>query len=325
MYMTDTTPITGSDLLEDIAALDYQAAILPYIQLSKKIYNVRRIKDYRRMAVFVIRALAMGEQMRGHAKFFLANPQRRNIATVNPCVIEQATRSFFYNRSKFQERITLINEHFLFLEANFPTDALMRVYVGTGIPLWQQEYKGETISLHLSFDGGQKKEGLMAVVLKIGDKKIYQTIFWLAPNLKGEMALWVGALQGSPAQMDTIRDLTKYFFGYRPKNLMIYALRTLSRELRLDHIYAVSNHGFYANNHLRIDRKLKTSLDEFWLETGGWQTSDSRFYELPICEPRKKLAEVESHKRNLYRNRFAFIDAFDKLFKESLGFLRKSM
>ncbi|MBP2656461.1 MAG: hypothetical protein H6Q73_4030 [Firmicutes bacterium] len=73
--------------------------------------------------------------------------------------------------------------------------------------------------------------------------------------------------------------------------------------------YAVANGGFYANNHLRLDRKLKTSLDNFWQETGGKLSGDQRFYELPLEEPRKTLAEVESHKRNQYRKRFAVLDA----------------
>lgn len=134
------------------------------------------------------------------------------------------------------------------------------------------------------------------------------------------MSLWIGALQGSPGQTDTIRYLTKRFWGYRPKNLMMYALRTLSRELNLDHIYAVSNHGFYANNHLRLDRKLKTSLDEFWRETQGCRTSDERFYELPIGEPRKRIDEVPSHKRNLYKKRFILLRGIYETISQELGF-----
>lgn len=47
------------------------------------------------------------------------------------------------------------------------------------------------------------------------------------------------------------------------------------------HLYAVSNAGYYAMNHVRIDRKLKTSLDDFWQECEGQACKDQRFFEMP--------------------------------------------
>jgi len=84
--------------------------------------------------------------------------------------------------------------------------------------------------------------------------------------------------------------------------------RCLAKSLDINKIYAVSNKGYYANNHLRIDRKLKTSLDEFWEETGGKITIDYRFYELPVEEYRKSIDEIKTHKRSQYRNRFKKLD-----------------
>ena len=92
------------------------------------------------------------------------------------------------------------------------------------------------------------------------------------------------------------------------KNLILYMTRCLAKSLDINKIYAVSNKGYYANNHIRIDRKLKTSLNEFWEETGGKITIDYRFYELPVEEYRKSIDEIKTHKRSQYRNRFKKLD-----------------
>lgn len=289
-----------------------------YIKLSTKIFDLKKPKDYQRVIVFIIRSIRNNRQMKDLINFFEIDSLRRDIAIAKPFIFEQATRYLFYYNSTFLERMALIKAHFLFFAKQFTEEALRHIYLGKGITLWEDQYQGETLSLNLHFDGGHRKEGLMTIVFKMREKLIYQIIFWVAPDKNGKLTAWIGALQSSPGGLKIIRDLTKHFFGYRPKNLILHALRIFTNQLAIEGIYAVSNRGFYANNHIRIDRKLKTSLDEFWKETGGNLSSDPRFFELPIIERRKELKEVESHKRNLYRKRFAAIDEIDEKIKKAL-------
>lgn len=291
-----------------------------YAQLGAKIYTAdnNKFSSYRRMVVFIIRSMVNSGKMQDLKQFCQMNSLRQDITAAHPFVFEQVTRSVFYRHSTFVERLNLIKEHLSFLEIKFTQEALRRIYLGEGIVLWSDNYREEALSLELLFHDNQIREGLMGIALKLGKRRIYQIVFWVALNKSGEMVLKIGALQGSLGGIDILRDLTKHFYGYRPKNLILHALRTVTGQLALGRIYAVSNHGFYANNHIRLDRKLKTSLDEFWQEAGGKSCSDPRFFELPITEPRKSLDEVESKKRNLYRKRFAAIDAIDATIKRSL-------
>ena len=105
--------------------------------------------------------------------------------------------------------------------------------------------------------------------------------------------------------------MTKACHGYRTKNLILYMLQAMVRAMGIEKIYAVSNYGYYANNHVRSDRKLKTNFGDFWLEAGGRETEDKRFYELPLVEKRKTMEEVPTRKRAVYRRRFAFLDEVD--------------
>lgn len=79
--------------------------------------------------------------------------------------------------------------------------------------------------------------------------------------------------------------------------------------LGVSSIYAVSDTGYYANNHVRLDRKLKISLNDFWEEVDGVPTADKRFYKLPLTESRKSMEEIKSSKRSLYRKRFEALDS----------------
>lgn len=292
--------------------------MIGYLEMGAKIYNNNRLSDYRRMSVFIIRSLINHDSMQDINKFFRLNSLRVEIVAKHPYLFEQVTRSIFYRRSSFSERIALIKEHFLFFENKFKQEGLRHIFLGEGLEVWSSEYQGERISLILQFEEIQKKEGLMGITLKIGAQKVYKVIFWVAKNQDGEAVINIGALQGSREGAEINRDLTKHFFGYRPKNLMLHALRSFARHLSISRIYAVSNYGFYANNHIRLERKLKTSLDDFWNETGGTLCSDPRFYELPLIEPRKGLEEVQSHKRNLYRKRFATLDNMEEEVQQSL-------
>ncbi|HEY3425780.1 MAG TPA: DUF535 family protein [Negativicutes bacterium] len=289
-----------------------------YIQLGAKIYNNNTFSDYRRMAVFIIRSLVNHKQMQEIKDFLQLNSVRQDIVAARPFVFEQITRCVFYRHSTFAERRALIKKHFLFFEAKFTQAALRRMYIGEGITLWNSNYNDQTLALQLQFHDAQKKEGLMGISLRMAEKMIYQIIFWIASDKDDEMSLMIGALQGSPDGLDIARELTKNFYGYRPKNLILQALRVVACQLGLDRIYAVSNYGFYANNHIRLDRKLKTSLDAFWQETGGKECGDPRFWKILITEPRKSLEEVQSHKRNLYRKRFAMLDTIEETIKKSL-------
>ena len=74
---------------------------------------------------------------------------------------------------------------------------------------------------------------------------------------------------------------------------------------------------------MRADRKLKTNFGDFWIEAGGKETEDERFYELPLIEPRKTMEEVPTRKRAVYRRRFAFLDEVDAEIEHSVTKIMK--
>ncbi|MBQ4403190.1 MAG: DUF535 domain-containing protein [Selenomonadaceae bacterium] len=294
-----------------------------FIELGKKIYDLNNPREAHRFAVFVARCLLHPQRMSRLEKFFAQSELLAKVAAGYPFVYEQATRAFFYHRSTFEERARLIEENMSFLSARFNEDFMLKLYGDKKIELWRMpldETLGE-MNLVLCAESGQRKEGLAAVMFNLPDEvPVYQILFWIARDAEKNWAMWIGAMQGPNVDdaKDLVKRITKKCHAYRTKNLILYAAQSVARSLGVKKIFAVTNEGYYANNHVRRDRKLKTSFSDFWAEAGGTPTNDARFFELPLVETRKTVEEIPSHKRAQYRRRFAMLDELDAAISETL-------
>lgn len=288
------------------------------LKIGLAIYHCENVIDYRRVLVFVIRGLWYRHEMKMLTTFFQTNPLRQRILAAKPSFFAQLTRCVFYRSAGVKERLDIILVSFLLLENHFNEAALRRLYLGAGLLLWQGRYDGKNVAINLRYDDGQYKEGALTLEVTMNAQHIYRVNFWLAAGSIKNSEIYVGALQGAKNGLLMHKELTKQCWGYRPKNLVMFALRVFANYINASKIYAVSNYGFYANNHLRVNRKLKTSLDGFWQELGGTQAADARFYVLPLAEARKSLSDIPSHKRNVYRKRFAFLDRLELDIKKSM-------
>ena len=284
-----------------------------FVTLGKKIYDIRKSREARRMVVFVVRCWLNGGRMKKLDDYFQQNAILKEIAKLYPFVYEQPTRAFFYNKSTFDERARIVEQHMDFLVRHLQPDAIRALYSAKELPLWETEHEGEALRLVLSYEPGQRKEGILSVMLRLGEHPLYQIIFWISKDAEKKWSMWIGAMQGPNMEnsKDIIKKVTKQCHAYRTKNLILYAAQSVARAFGLQHIYAVTNYGYYANNHVRIDRKLKTSFSDFWQEAGGWATDDPRFDGLPLTEHRKTMEEVPTRKRAVYRKRFALLDEID--------------
>lgn len=297
-----------------------------YIELGKKLYDMNNPREVRRMAVFVARAIIHNSGLQKLDSFFRGVPVLSKFIDEYPFPIEQATRAFFYKGSTFKERCKLIEDHFSFWVERVNDDAIFSInsFKGNNV-IWTFDVnETETLKAEINTHPGQRKEGLSAVNLNLynGDNvaRMYQLMYWIMKDKYGADSLYIGAMQGPNVDdaRDVIKRLTKACHGYRTKNLILYIAQAYARTLGIEKIYAVTNEGYYANNHARVDRKLKTDFSAFWAEAGGAPTEDSRFYELPLVESRKTMEEVPTRKRAVYRRRFALLDEVDKTVSDNV-------
>ena len=292
-----------------------------------RLYETSRLKEMKRYLVFRARCRMHKDIIEDVLDFFAATELRKRILEGTPSFIEQVTRAFFYKGSDYPDRAVLIKNHILFMEKHFSPEIISRLYadvdktvnVGQRVTLWEDTFEEKPLRMELWFHGGQRKEGCLSLVLAWDQEDLYQVMFWFGPDMENsEDSIWIGAMQGTPNGSDVIKRLTKAFFGYRPKNLIFYGIRNLARCLGLQKIYAVTNEGYYAMNHIRSDRKLKTDFAAFWQECEGTPSpTDPRFFSIPVEEYRKDMSELKPSKRAQHRRRFEKMDQINKAFDES--------
>lgn len=295
--------------------------------IGKRVYNLDNSREKRRYYVFLLRSLMHRGELRQLMEFFGETPARQRLIEINPYPIEQVTRAFFYNKSTFADRMQVVRGHYELLEGLLQEKYFLQISGAKWNPftVWEGTYEEKPWQAQMVFETGQRKEGLLSLELNVDGTHIYQVMFWAGLNKNGEPAIWIGALQGPNMEnaRDVVKKMTKACHGYRTKNLILYMLQVVARTLGIKRLYAVSNYGYYANNHVRANRKLKTNFGDFWLEAGGKETEDSRFYELPLVEHRKTMEEVPTRKRAVYRRRFEFLDAVDAEIEETVKKIMK--
>ena len=297
--------------------------ILEYI--GKSLYQTHILKEMKRYLVFRTRCRLHSSMVNDLLDFFAATEQREKWLVGNPSFLEQATRTFFYKGSTWEERMQLVKNHVQIMEQHFNAELMDELYVEhKKVQLWEDSYLDKPLTMNLWFHAGQRKEGCLSLVLSYEGEELYQIMFWFAKNpADGKDVIYIGALQGPQNGSELIKGLTKAFFGYRTKNLIFYGLRSLAKAMKITNIYAVANEGYYAMSHMRMDRKLKTDFGAFWQECEGKQCSDRRFYIMPVEEYRKSMEELKPSKRAQHRRRFAKMDELEAAVAESLSQFQK--
>lgn len=299
--------------------------MLDYIELGKKIYNMENPREVKRCVVFVARCLLNNGRMKKLHQFFHQNELLAKVAEEYPFVYEQPTRAFFYRNSTFDERVELLEQHMRFIQMHFKKEVFLGLYNRQAYPLWESKDESGHLCFELWYNPGQRKEGILSIVLRLDEYYLYQMMIWIAPNKDGEWSLWIGAMQGPNMTnaKDVIRKVTRRCHSYRTKNFILHVTQEVAKALGMKHIYAVTNYGYYANTHMRMEKKLKTSFSDFWEESGGHPCEDKRFYELPMTEARKTMEEIPTRKRNYYRKRYALLDEVDASVAEKIKLLLK--
>lgn len=294
---------------------------MDYIELGKKIYNMENPREVKRCVVFVARCLLNNGRMKKIHQFFHQNELLAKVAEEYPFVYEQPTRAFFYRNSTFDERVELLEQHMRFIQMHFKKEVFLGLYNRQAYPLWESKDESGHLCFELWYNPGQRKEGILSIVLRLDEYYLYQMMIWIAPNKDGEWSLWIGAMQGP--NMANAKDVIRRCHSYRTKNFILHVTQEVAKALGLVHIYAVTNYGYYANTHMRMEKKLKTSFGDFWEESGGHPCEDKRFYELPMTEARKTMEEIPTRKRNYYRKRYALLDEVDASVAEKIRLLLK--
>ena len=308
--------------------------MLQYIQnqwaKGRKIYGKRSWRETRRVVLHTVRSMVRCQQMNRLENYFANYKSDPELLHRQIGLYELMTRIFFYKDSTATERLDGIINHFDYIQNIFTDEAIQSMYsidkdnllddvsrIKRGIVVWQSEELDMKAQLY--YGAGQRKEGLLTLLLTLENQGVYHANFRFGKGFNGEPAMWIGTVQGYKDGLDNAKTVTKKMFGYRPKNFIMFLLRHIAVICKVESIYAVSDEGFYANTHLVRGHRAKVAeLNPLWEESGGVVCSDKRFFKIPLEEYRKPIEEIKSQKRSQYRKRYDLLDQYQEEVQENL-------
>ena len=177
--------------------------------VAHRAYRWENPRERHRALVFMVRGLLHRRQLRELYEFFHETETRRALYERNPFPLEQATRAFFYAGSTVRARIDLIKAHYAFLEERLKPSDFVALGLDSPREIWRSPDTDIAWNAYLKFEPGQRKEGLLSVMMDVDGTHLYQIIFWLAQQ-GGKMSLVIGAMQGpnTADAQDFVREMT---------------------------------------------------------------------------------------------------------------------
>ena len=297
---------------------------------GRKIYGKRSWRETRRVVLHTVRSMGRRQKMNLLENYFANYKPDPDLLHRQIGLYELMTRIFFYKDSTAMERLEAIINHFDYIQNIFTDEVIRSMYsidkdnflddvsrIKRGFVVWQSEELNMKAQLY--YGAGQRKEGLLTLLLTLENQGVYHANFRFGKGFNGEPAMWIGTIQGYKDGLDNAKTVTKKMFGYRPKNFIMFLLRHIAVLCKVESIYAVSDEGFYANTHLVRGHRAKVAeLDPLWEESGGVVCSDERFFNIPLEEYRKPIEEIKSQKRSQYRKRYELLDQYEQEIQDHL-------
>ena len=297
---------------------------------GRKIYGKRSWRETRRVVLHTVRSMGRRQKMNRLENYFANYKPDPDLLHRQIGLYELMTRIFFYKDSTAMERLEAIINHFDYIQNIFTDEVIRSMYsidkdnflddvsrIKRGFVVWQSEELNMKAQLY--YGAGQRKEGLLTLLLTLENQGVYHANFRFGKGFNGEPAMWIGTIQGYKDGLDNAKTVTKKMFGYRPKNFIMFLLRHIAVLCKVESIYAVSDKGFYANTHLVRGHRAKVAeLDPLWEESGGVVCSDERFFNIPLEEYRKPIEEIKSQKRSQYRKRYELLDQYEQEIQDHL-------
>ncbi|HET6555151.1 MAG TPA: DUF535 family protein [Dyella sp.] len=249
---------------------------------------------------YVARCGRMPRRQSAWLQELYGSPRLAAIVAHDPRMHERWHHHYINRRLGRAQRMAIISSHYRFLFEQLPATLVEAVYLRGRFVLGALELKdGSKLLLELRRPTGRSREGELALCLANAHGQLLSSaIFSIADEGR---TLLIGCLQGAAPGLgrDAVRELTKQCYGLRPKNLLFSLLLAFGSFTGAQKLRGVCNlaHPFAGDAD-----KIKADYDSFWEECQGVLEADG-FFALPVAEPERSEAQVESKHRSAFRRR----------------------
>jgi uncharacterized protein VirK/YbjX len=235
-----------------------------------------------------------------------------DIISIHPTIFNKPFRKYLRCSIDTQSKFEYIHSHYSIVSNKFSKNTIDNIYSEKGINLAEIETKnlGKCI-ISLCYIPALGKEGELTLLLSNNDKEIYSLAFSFSNYNTSDTEIIISGIQSrSTISSDIIKQLTKELFGMRPRNILFFVIRILAKELNIPMIKAVETAEHISNcSHVNKTDKFKADYNHYWEEE-----SDEKieyYYILRSNNTRKKIEDIASKKRSMYKKRFIMMDQIE--------------
>lgn len=242
----------------------------------------------------------------------------RRILEAHPRICEKVARPYQRCGLSYAERHRLLIGHYCWLRTQLSEAALTAIFLGEGLELacLSVEGAGEH-RLVLRYLSQFEMEGDLTLSLeRVDGQRTFCMTFSMLEDEQG-MSMHIGGVQGGAGDIgEMVRQLTKAWHGMRPKALMLSALMQLASSWGVAFLSGVGgdSHVYHSLSFKRSRKdRIQADYDSLWLDAGGGINADKpSLYALPLVWPMRPMDKVSTHKRAMYRRRYAMLGKLAK-------------
>ncbi|WP_243042220.1 VirK/YbjX family protein [Dyella sedimenti] len=270
--------------------------------------SLRKRRDWRgpfpkRLAAglkYIVRCARMARRQSAWLRELYGSPRLRAVLAHDPRLHERWHHPYINRRLGRAQRLAVIRSHYRFAFERLPAPLVDAIYLDGRYLLGALPLKdGSELLLELRRPLGRSREGELALCLVNTQGQLLSSLTFSVAD-EGH-SLLVGCIQGAAPELgrEAVRELTRQCHGLRPKNLLyslLLAFGAFSGARRIRGVSSLS-HPFAGEAD-----KIKADYDGFWEECQGMLQPDG-FYALPVGEPARDEAQVESKHRSAFRRR----------------------
>jgi hypothetical protein len=226
-------------------------------------------------------------------RFIQAYPTLAEIASNSSHFAARIHKPYLAKGLTCAKRVDLLMRHYR-LALDMGLGHLMRMASLQPWPICDFAGKsGTRYQLVFSAADRQRLDGEFVLRLKTGSACVYTAAFSLAEGDDGTN-IHLGGLHGMLAVDDAlcIKNITRDFYGWRPREMMVSIVREIGTQLGCTHIVLASNANRLPSEEKRICKK-SSDYDRTWKEMRATARSDGNF-QLACGEPGTSTDEPES-------------------------------
>lgn len=227
-----------------------------------------------------------------------------------PDIYNKLFRSYLYCNIPVKDKLYYIRSHYYYLSDTFKPEIIKNIYTTFDTKLLSFSLDEDNlIDVKLCYIPALGKEGELTLLISLNEKDLYSIAFSFHQEKQSLEFIIYGIQSRGIIDNNTIKFVTKKMHGVRPRNFLFFILRQICHVLNINTIKAIRSDYHVANcSHVQKTGKFKADYDQYWEEENG--IKEEKFYILPLKENRKRIEDIPSKKRSMYKKRYAMLDEY---------------